>query len=480
MITISRSIIRQFRTMLRRAAVFKPGSSLSEPLVIIADGNGLKLRAQSQAIAIQRDLPGSFADEQIILPLQFLDDCAGRKDEPLTLETQPSCQIAAQWREGGIPQLVQYDAWPKDLPEWPAMPEDLVANEPGLLPALAAASETTDAVSSRYALGCIQFQGGSGSLVATDGRQLLVQRGYEFPWQEDVLAPGSNIFACADLPRDEPVSVGKTDKHVAIIVGPWQMWLRIEAEARFPQTAELVRSPATALNRCRLSPADAAFLMQSLPHLPSSNESHYPVTIDLNGHVAVRGKGREQAQPTEIVLTGSEQEGEPRRFNINRDNLARAIRLGLHELCFFGDVKPVQACDERRAYVWTALDKQGAILPSPEAIRIESQTAGAAAAVLETKPRKRLRMKDKPSAAVETARKPRISKQTVPPDAVAADENTSPIEQAKLLRASLRGVLSQTNQLIASLRSQLKHSKAVPSTLASLKQLERISAWRET
>lgn len=477
MITISRSILRQFRALVRKAGIHKTSSALASPLVLVARDDGLKILAQSHDVSLCRELPGSFANEQFVLPLQFLDDCAGRKDVPVTIENQPDGRIAAQWREGGIPQLVQYDAWTKDVPEWPAMPEDLAANELGLLAAIAAASETTDAESSRYALGCIQFQGSSGSLIATDGRQLLVQRGYEFPWQEDVLAPGSNIFACADLPRDEPVCVGKTDKHVAIIVGPWQMWLRIEAEARFPQTADLVRLPATALNRCRLSPADAAFLMQSLPHLPSSDESHYPVTVDLNGHVAVRGKGWDQEQPTEIVLTGSEQEGEPRRFNINRDNLARAIRLGLHELCFFGDVKPVQACDERRAYVWMALDKQGAIPPSPEAVRIESQPVGAAAATPESKPRKRPRMKNNSTpAATETDRKPRISKETVTPEAVAADSDAAPIEHAKQLRSTLREMLSQTNQLIASLRRQQKHSKAVASTLASLKQLERISA----
>jgi hypothetical protein len=79
-------------------------------------------------------------------------------------------------------------------------------------------------------------------------------------------------------------------------------------------------------------------------------------------------------------------------------------------------------------------------------------------------------------AATETARKPRIREGTVPPEAVAADGTVSPIEQVNQLRASLREMLSQTNQLIASLRRQQKHSKAVASTLASLKQLQRIGA----
>lgn len=478
MITISRSIIRQFRSVLRRAGAFKPHSSLCEPLVLVTDGNGVKIRSQSYDVAIQRELPGRFPDEQIILPQQFLDDCGGRKDVTVTIEQQPDGQIAAQWREGNIPQLLQYAVWSKELLEWPAMPESMTVNEAGLLEALFWASDATDPESSRYALGCVQFQGSSGSLVATDGRQLLVQRGYELPWREDVLAPGSKLFASPELPRDQTLGVGKTDTHLVLAIGPWTVWLRIETQLRFPKTEALVQPPEFASNRCRLSAADAAFLLQSLPHLPCDDDDSYsPVTVDLNGHVAVRSKAREQAQPTEIVLCESTQEGEPQRFNMNRVYLQRAVRMGLHDFCFVGDGKAIQARDERRIYLWMPLDKSGAIPPSPEAIRIESQTAGAAAAVPEPKPRKKRHMKDKPtSAAAKTACKARINKQTVPPDTVAADDNSPPIEQAKQLRANLREMLSQANQLIASLRRQQKHSKAVASTLASLKQLERISA----
>jgi tetratricopeptide (TPR) repeat protein len=55
--------------------------------------------------------------------------------------------------------------------------------------ALADASQITDPESSRYALGCIQLQGTSGKMAATDGRQILLQSGFTFPWQEDLLLP---------------------------------------------------------------------------------------------------------------------------------------------------------------------------------------------------------------------------------------------------------------------------------------------------
>jgi hypothetical protein len=477
LITISRSIIRQIRTVLKRAGIYKTRLALSSPLFLIGSREGLKLRAQSHEVAICYDLPGDFAAEQMILPQQFLDDCEGRKDEPVTLEAQPDGRSTAQWREAGIPQLVQYDAWKKPISDWPAMPETLAANEPGLLEALAMASETTDSASSRFALGCIQFQGDNGSLAATDGRQLLVQRGYKFPWEVDLLAAGVRMFSGPDLPHDESVGIGRTDQHVVLTVGRWTIWLAIEAEARFPKTDDLVRAPETATNRCRFSPGDAKFLARSLGHLPSEDEIHYPVTVDLNGHVAVRGKSREQDHPTEIVLSASTQEGEPRHFNMNREYLARALRLGLHELCFFGADQVIQAHDERRSYLWMPLRAEGAIPPSPDAIRIESQSADAAAAITPPKKTRKPTVNSNPSpTAVESTSKPRLKKHTEPDREIDKGGNGSPIEQAKRLRASLRETLAETNRLIVSLRRHQKQSKVVASTLASLKQLQAISA----
>jgi hypothetical protein len=49
------------------------------------------------------------------------------------------------------------------------------------------------------------------------------------------------------------------------------------------------------------------------------------------------------------------------------------------------------------------------------------------------------------------------------------------IEQAKVLRASLKDAQLKTNDLIGVLRRQQRQSKAVASTLASLKQLQKIA-----
>ena len=104
-----------------------------------------------------------------------------------------------------MPQIVQYDSeLPADADKFPALSETFTENRPGLLEALSAASDTCDPDSTRYALGHLQLRGEQGTIVATDGRQLLVENGWQFPWTGDLLVPRSKIFASAELPTTCP------------------------------------------------------------------------------------------------------------------------------------------------------------------------------------------------------------------------------------------------------------------------------------
>ena len=71
----------------------------------------------------------------------------------------------------------------------------------------------------RYALDHIELRE-NGQVIGTDGHQLLVQRGFDFPWKGDAIIPASKLFACKELPRDLPVSVAKVEKTFAFRLGP--------------------------------------------------------------------------------------------------------------------------------------------------------------------------------------------------------------------------------------------------------------------
>ena len=58
--------------------------------------------------------------------------------------------------------------------------------------------------------------------------------------------------------------------------------------------------------------------------------------MDLNGKVAIRARGAEQSQITELVLNRSGYSGPPIRINTNRRFLGRALELGFGEIGHLG------------------------------------------------------------------------------------------------------------------------------------------------
>jgi hypothetical protein len=116
-----------------------------------------------------------------------------------------------------------------------------------------------------------------------------------------------------------------------------------------------------------------------LKRLPGDDDFNQPVTIDVNGQVAIRAKSDTQTQLTELLLSNSQATGEALRFNTNRRFLGRAMKLGFREVLLYGTEQPAVCRDATRVFVWAVLGQEGALKPDDNFIRIESPAdAGAA------------------------------------------------------------------------------------------------------
>src|SRR5262249_56100748 len=116
-------------------------------------------------------------------------------------------------QEADAPVAIDFDtADPGSLPPPPTAAPGAVTMEPDFLPALAEASRTASREVGRRSLSQVLLRR-DGSLVGTDGRQLLVQGGFSFPWDEDLLIPALPPFPCPDLPPAQPLSFGPTPHH---------------------------------------------------------------------------------------------------------------------------------------------------------------------------------------------------------------------------------------------------------------------------
>jgi hypothetical protein len=396
-------------------------------------------------------------------------------------------RTAVRWQDRGIPQAREYDVVPADgAGEMPGLPTSWASASPELLTALAEAIETGTEDSARYALNCMQLQGGRGRIVATDGRQLLVRSGFGFPWSDSVLIKGSPIFACRALPRDRPVDVGRTDAQVVFRVGLWTFACKVQTDVRFPDIERAIPQPAEVGTWLRLDAEDAGFLESALGRLPGGEEINSPVTLDMNGEVAVRAAPLDEPrQMTELVLSRSGYTGSPLCISTNRALLERALRLGCRELSFTGTDS---------AFVCRGADRIFAIQPlsggSPppadaDVTRIESAATagGEGRASSRTEITRRTTTVRESRNGHEPAR-PAEDRHNTPPrtsenGGTAGNEPPATslaalIQEAESLHAALAEARSRTARLIAGLRRQRKQSRLLNETLRSLRQLKLV------
>lgn len=497
MITITRSQLRRLRAVFRRA--LRLSSRDVGPNLLFATGaDCLRIRAQNHHAAVEYHTQGVFPAERICVPFALLADCEGTKDEPVNLEQTPEGKVTAQWTDRKIPQRVQYDSTPSEVPIFPVVPSTMAENEVGLWQALADATDTTEANAARYATNNVQLRGTGGRIVATDGRQLLVQRGFNFPWEDDVLVPRSTLFTCKDLLVNAPLLIGKSDDWLTLQSGDWTFHLAIDKDGRFPKTEDFVQRPETAVNRLTIAPADAEFLTDAIERLPCDEEDfHRSVTVDLNGQVILRAKTSDSKAPTELVLTRSTASGDNLRFVTNRTYLARALKLGFRELCMYGAESPAQAMGDNRAYVWAVLAGDTAIKPSKNAVRIDSsemQSSPAAETLPLPPPTRSVYPMVKSNRFQSQAADVTAASETAHVNGDGGNGNggngngtangnghssscepADLIEQAETLRSMLRTALGQVSDMITALKQQKKTAKSVQTALATLRQLDRVA-----
>jgi hypothetical protein len=389
MIEITRSQARVLRSVLRRAMNL-PARGPLEPQVFKAGRNGLTVRVASGEFAAEYRFEGSREAETLVIPPSLLVDCEGRSKSVVRIETIGNGRIASQWNDGNVPQLCSY-APAGEVAAFPDVPAKFVELEPRFATAYRAACSVREADPARFAIDHVLLRGKAGEVAGTDGKQIYIEKGFTFPFNDDVLVPASGVFSCSDLKHKGPIGVAKSDDWLALRVGPLALLKRINKEGRFPQIKDVIprhRKPPATLE---LADVDAAFLADAVKRLPDNDLGHHSVTVDLNGAVAVRAASQDGQQVTELVLTNSRANGEPMRFLTNREFLVRAISFGFRDLLIYGPDKILVCGDEHRHYAWMLLGGDGAIRPRDDAIRVESPAVEAPAPVEQPPARKSAR-----------------------------------------------------------------------------------------
>ena len=368
MIQVPGSLLHDLRTIIRKGLGVhhrRRGPAIH----LQAQMERLTVRVIAEEIALQWTMAGNFFPIEFSAPLDLLREYTGGRSTPVTLQIRDG-QVESHWTEAGIPRSYCFRV---ESPQpFPAEPSSWMINDAQLLKALADAAQTSDRESSRFALSYVCLRGRDGRVAGTDGRHLFAQIGFTLPWEEDCLVPIRQLLTCPNLLAGQQVEVGKMTDWVVLRSGDWTVWLKINKGARFPEIDFLVRPTTSALANIYLTESDAQFLRRSLKHLPRSDSFYSPITVDLNGKVAVRTQVSEDAAPTELVLAESRWEGAACSLAIERRYLSRAIQLGFRRVRIAGSEDPLIFSKGDRTMVLAPLNKSAIIDPMPEAKKIES------------------------------------------------------------------------------------------------------------
>jgi len=378
MITIPGLVIQQFRAVVRKGL----GITKRQPAPLVnlrATQNGLRMCVQTEEVIVEYLNPchGTLTTD-LAVAFDLFRECSAGKTTDVSLCIKDD-GIVASWTEAGIPQMTHHPV--REQSELPITPQTWCSNSSELLTAIHDASGTTDSESARYALSHIRLRGSDGQIAATDGRQLLAVKGFEFPWTDEVLVPASKVFDCADLCGYETVEVALDGEWICVRTGPWTVRLKIDRARRFPEIDLMLRGSPQVATVLTLEESDAQFLQRTLRHLPGKAEYNSPLTFDLNGCVAVRCKAGGMDQVTEVTLANSNRDGQKVRFAANRKYVARAIELGFRTFQVGNPESPVIAQEANRTFLWANLTASSVIPPSPDAQRIESPRSSVSTAI---------------------------------------------------------------------------------------------------
>jgi hypothetical protein len=462
-ITIPRTLARLFRTVLRQS-VMASGMRGQWPLVLCQTGEtGFQLHAQGGDIAVAyRDGDPRPADA-IAFSAEVLERFEGRTNELVNLEQVETGKALARWNDVGVPCSVEFETvTPDSVSPFPKLPERWTPMPEELLPTLNAANRTAARESARFALARLQLRGRTGQVVATDGKQLLVQAGFRFPWEDDLLVPRLPAFGQRELQNETSIEVGRTEDHVAFRLGNWILMVGIDKTSRYPNVQQVVPRASTIKTRLRLEAEDAKLLASALSRLPGVDDENRPVTLDLSKQIIVRAAEDGKNSIAEVPLTHSIVEGTPSRLCLDRTYVGRALQLGFTEFQIATPDHPILCRDKHRLYLFMPLDAKGALPPVGETSRI------LATSVAPSKP--------DPSQERSVSVMP-------PPSTNGHTANDQPervpgivelITEAEALRSLLHDAASRVSRLVLALKQQQKRSRAVHAAMASLRQLQQL------
>ncbi len=456
---VNRSDLYRFERLVSRLV---KSSDLPTTIAFAPCADGLQIAAFSGTAVLTLTAPSIDVIEPFTLPWATVKEFASKKNDSISIDVNGNT-VSLSWNVNGIPQQKTVPSIGLIDKRLPTTPDNTVAHPISMFDALADAGKCVDSENSRYSLGSICLRGSKAQIVSTDGRQALIQDGFSFPWENDVLCPATKIFGTKELQnRTDTVRIGFEGGWIMFEVGLVRFWLK-EIDGKFPLLDQFTRDIG-GHSWLHVDPSDAIFVSDRLDNLPGKLDKESPIYVELKDRISVRGHDTVQKTATELRMEKSRCDGSNVMMSVNRRFLKNAFDFGINRIGFDPkDRTPLIGYGDRKTFIIMPLEGDE---PKVEVDKITVLTSNVKTSI----PSKI----DKP---VKAKTNDPVPTRRVHPT---AKSSTSTVEQMDVIAASeglcqtLADTLSITRRLVRNLKQQRKQNRLMRATIASLKQLQNV------
>ncbi|ADG68868.1 hypothetical protein Plim_3046 [Planctopirus limnophila DSM 3776] len=381
MLLFTRGEARRVLAVLRKAGLVNFSRRIQPPITLVQAGSQLRiLCATKDCWGLWEREPGSHETRsstpsepvtRVTVSAELLRECQGSDAEVVTLEIDQDI-VKASWSVSGFAVEREFPVF--DAPDEHLFqhPREYFSCPPEFLSALRQVMAVRDSASTRYALNCVQLSGSRQQLAGTDSQKLLIHRGIQLPWPEDLLVQGTDLLEALELQRVKTVRMGRTEHDLVLQLGHWTVGLKLNTESHYPPVDRVVPWLSDDATRLELHPLDATRLEELLHRMLETCSSrlptmHQPLTVDLTGDVPiVRCRTNHSPRATEIRLSRSSRHGLPGKVCLETRFLVSALEMGFQQLAFHKSDSPVRLDQHQRIYILMPLDPDSLIPPGDD------------------------------------------------------------------------------------------------------------------
>jgi DNA polymerase III sliding clamp (beta) subunit (PCNA family) len=335
-----------------------------------------------------------------------------------------------------------------EVQEWPSVPpakEYGLMLEEGFKPVFCQALECVSIDPSRLILNgvCLDVSDPNAHhVVATDGRVLFSANSFHFDLKESLVIPSRNFLGWHSFWEDGVCTLAVIpckDKELGWVQLQSEHWTFItrQIEGEYPHWKQIVPQgrPDTVI---QLNAEAIDALEEVVPKLPGEESSNSPIVLAVNDNeLTVEGRLRENDPPITIPIRTASVSGQSTAIQFNRHYLLQALKLGLTEIDVVNGSTPIVCKTDGKQLLFAPL-------------------------VLNTNNHNEERTDMSKKDTNESTEEP------VPESAIRIA-----MQQIEKIKETLRGVITDFNEVLAVLKTTEKEHKATEREIESVRNTLR-------